>query len=65
VTLGNLGYIVTLRLHWPDTLKRQPDWNVAVSLQTPLPQPPAETADDPQARAAWRRTPEAKPAMPT
>ncbi len=63
VTLGNLGYTVTLRLRWPDTLKRQPDWNVVVSLQTPLPQPPAETANDPQARAAWRLSPEAQAAF--
>ena len=58
LTLGASNCTVTVHLLWPEELKRQPNWRVFASLHTSFPQPPAEIANDPQALARWRQTPE-------
>src|SRR5439155_15342320 len=57
-TLGASNCTVTVHLRWPDGMKRQAHWRVFASLHTSFPQPPAEVANNPQALAAWRQTPE-------
>jgi hypothetical protein len=58
LTLGASNCTVTVQLRWPDGMKRQAHWRVFTSLHTTFPQPPAQVANNPQALAGWRQTPE-------
>ena len=57
------GYIVSLRLRWPDDLAPGKSTRTGVFLHTPGPEPPASLMGDPQALAQWAQSPEIRARM--
>lgn len=57
VAIGE-GYIVSLRLRWPDDLAPGKSTRTGVFMHTPGPEPPASIFQDPQALAQWAQSPE-------
>lgn len=63
VTVGGASYSVTVRLRWPQDLKRDPAWTVNASLHTSVPPPPEDARTNPQALGEWQALPEVKAAL--
>jgi hypothetical protein len=57
------GYIVSLRLRWPDDLALAKSTRTGVFMHTPGPEPPALIMHDPQALAQWAQSPEIQARM--
>ena len=57
VAIGE-GYIVSVRLRWPDDLAPGKGMWTGVLLHTPSPEPPTNLMGEPQALAQWAQSPE-------
>src|ERR1017187_8279948 len=62
VTIGE-GYVVSLRLRWPDDLALAKSTRSGVFMHTPGPEPPALIMHDSQALAQWAQSPEIQARM--
>ena len=57
VAIGE-GYVVSLRLRWPDDFAPGRSTRPRVFMHTPIPEPPSTIMHNPQALAQWTQSPE-------
>jgi hypothetical protein len=63
LNLGASNYTVIAKIHWPDGIRREPQWKIGAGLHTPMPVIPPEVMTNETARVAFLQTDEFKAAQ--
>ena len=63
LNLGASNYTVIAKIHWPDDIRREPQWKIGAGLHTPMPVIPPEVMTNETARVAFLQTDEFKAAQ--